>query len=74
MFKFKDIPDVYKHEIFKNHSLQVMQSIEKTIQNLADLEHMKATTIPKCEDKNQNRGVTPQLGKQVCECLMMTLQ
>ena len=58
MFKFKDIPDLYKHEIFKSHSLQVMQNIDKTIQNIDDLEHMKDTSIPKCEIKNYDRGVT----------------
>jgi len=25
LFHFKDIPDLYKHEIFKKHSLTVMQ-------------------------------------------------
>ena len=51
-----------------------MQNIEKTIHNLSDLEYMKDTTMPKCEVKNQNRGVTQEIGQKVGECLLMTLQ
>ena len=74
LFQFKDIPDLYKNEIFKSHCLMMMQKIEKTIHNLSDLEYMKDTTMPKCEVKNLNRRVTSEIGQKVGECLILTMK